>query len=796
MFRNPLLLPLGGMIAGLCAAHHLAFELPAVVVWLALAGAGAAFFLHNRLPFTLLLAFFFFAWGTVALKPFLTPDLPAEHVINRLSQEPVIVEGVIDSRPEGAAGGERIFLQTERVVTGEASLAASGRLLLYVKEGRGTYCTGDRVRFSARLRRPENYGLPGEFDYRRHLAYRDVFVTASLPQADRIVLMREGVDFPVRRWFDLLAARLGTFISERFPGEGGVLRALLIGDRGLVPDDVADAYTRAGVNHILSISGFHVGVIGIVLYQLLFRLLALSEYCSLRWNLRRLALVATLPPVVFYLFLSGAAPATVRSVVMLAAFTMALVLEREIDPLNTLVLAAFSLLACYPQDLFDLSFQLSFLALWGLVVLPPLMMRPLRAIENRVATKLLLFLAASVAATAVTLLPVAQTFHRVSLAGILTNFLIVPLLGYGAVIAGFAALPLILLFPGAAEAPLWLAAMLVRVSDVIITTLARIPPLPLRSVSAREMLVFYLGLTAMTVMADERARKVVGGIAVAVLLLFHLPADARGNGTLSVTFLSLGQGESTLVTFPNGRRMLVDGGGSLYDGGMDVGERLLVPALWNLGVDRIDYVVMTHPHPDHMKGLIAVAASLPIGEFWESGEGGGGADYGRLRWLLADRGVAIRRVDASSAPLAVGGVKVEPLWPAPKGEGEKDANEGSLVMRLAYGATGVLLTGDIGEETEERLLADPARLRCTVLKVPHHGSRHSSSKGFLDASAPRVALISAGKHNSFGLPAVQTLQRLARRRIAVYRTDRDGTIEVVSDGRSETVRTFVQGHFH
>lgn len=782
------------MIAGLCAAHHLSVELPDPVLWIALASAGATLFLRSRITFTLLLTLFFFTWGTGALKPFLAPDLPADHIARQITSGPVIVEGVVDSRPEGTDAGQRIFLQTERVVSGTEERRASGRLLLFVKEGRATFLSGDRIRFSARLRQPENYGLPGEFDYRRHLAYREVFATAFVPQADRIVLMREGVGFPVRRWFDKAAVRLGSFIEDRFPREGGVLKALLVGDRGSVSTATNDAYARAGVNHILSISGFHVGVIGIVLYQLLFRLLSLSERCALRWNLRRLALVATLPPIVFYLFLSGAAPATVRSVVMLAAFTVALVLERESNPLDTLVLAAFAILACFPQDLFDLSFQLSFLALWGLVVLPPVLMHPFRAVENRIAGKLILFLAASVAATVVTLLPVAHTFHRASLAGIAANFLIVPLLGYGAVIAGFAALPLVPLVPGAAWALLWLAAAMVRISDAIIALMARIPPVPLRSVSPVELAVFYLCLTALTIVSCERMRRGLCGATVAVLLLFHIPASA-GNGRLTVTFLSLGQGESTLVTFPNGKRMLVDGGGSLYEGGMDVGERLLAPALWTMGVDGIDYVVMTHPHPDHMKGLAAVAASFPIGEFWEGEAWSGGADYDRLKWLLADRGVAVRRVDASTPAFAIDGVTVEPLWPTARG-GEEDANEESLVLRLSYGSTAVLLTGDIGQPAEARLLAAPARLRCTVLKVPHHGSRHSSSEEFLDAASPRVALISAGKRNSFGLPAAQTLERLDRRRIVVYRTDRDGTIEVESDGRSETVRTAAHGHFH
>lgn len=797
MTGRPLFLPLLGMVAGLCAAHHFSLVLSPWLPGALLAASLVALFCRSPLPFAALLLLLFFAWGALSLRPFLTPDLPPHHAARQVSPGPVIIEGVIDGRPEADGPGWRLSLRAERIVREGNTVPVTGRILVFVKEGRGAVLTGDRIRFAARLRTPENFGLPGEFDYRRYLAYRLVFVTASVSRADGIVLMREGVAFPVRRWFDRLAADLGGFIGERFPAEGGVLRAMLTGERGYVSDATEDAYARAGVNHVLSISGFHVGVIALVLFQLLFRLLALSERLALRLNLRRVCLLATLPPVVFYLLVSGAAPATVRSVIMIAAFTLSLVLERETDPINTLMLTALAILTVAPQDLFDLSFQLSFLALWGLVVLTPLLMHPFRAMGEGHLKKLLLFLAASTAATAATLLPVAHTFHRASVAGIAANLLVVPLLGYGAVIAGFAALPLIHLASWAAVPLLALAAWFVTVSDAIIAVMARIPPLPLRSVSLAELLVFHLALVSVTFLAGVRARAVVCGGAAALLLFLHLPASAGGSGRLTVTFLSVGQGEATLVTLPDGKRMLVDGGGSLHDGGMDVGERLLLPALWSLGVDRIDYLVLTHPHPDHLKGLLAVASTFPVGEFWETGASSGCREYETLKGILAARGVPVRRVDGASGLLAVGGASVEPLAPAGAAGGKGgDPNDDSLVFRLVHGRSSFLFTGDIGLPAEERLLVDPARLRCTVLKVPHHGSRHSSSARFLDAASPRLALISAGKRNSFGLPSPDTLDRLGERGVRVFRTDLDGTIEVVSDGKDEEVRTFAQGHFH
>ncbi|RNC68640.1 MAG: DNA internalization-related competence protein ComEC/Rec2 [Desulfuromonadales bacterium] len=785
------------MTAGLASAHHFGTILHPALFAPPVAAAFAASFLRSRLPLALLILSAFFVWGSASLSPFIEPRVPADHLSHVVSSNPVIVEGVVDSRPEADGEGAKLTLRAERILRDGREVSVSGRLLLFAKEGRGTFLAGDRVRFEARLRYPENFGLPGEFDYRRYLAYRSIFVTAFVPRADHILLMREGVAFPVQRWFDRLARELGEFIGSRFPVEGGVLRALLVGERGFVPDHTEEAYARAGVNHILSISGFHVGVIALTLYHLLFRLLSLSESLAMRFNLRRVVLFATLPPVFFYLLLAGLAPATVRSVLMIAVVTLALILERETDSLNTLILAAVGILVVTPQALFDISFQLSFLALWGIMVLSPLIMESSAPIPDGVGRKLLLFVAASVAAIVSTLLPVVHSFHRASMAGLIGNIIAVPLLGYGAVVAGFAALPLIPVFPSAAGLLLGIAAWMVKISDGFIAAVAQIPPFPLRSATRIDLLVLYLALLAVSLVKGRRTRFAICGAAAAIVIVFHLPV-ASASGKLRITFFSVGQGESTLITFPDGRTMLVDGGGSPHEGGMDVGARLLAPALWCVGVDSLDYVVLTHPHPDHMKGLVSLAAIFPIGQFWEGGTPAESGDYTRLRGILAARGVPVLTVNGTTAPMSFGGAWIEPLGPQRTASDNvpRDVNDDSLVFRLVFGDFSMLFTGDIGYGEEYRLQATPARLRSTVLKVPHHGSRHSSSSAFLDAVSPRLALISAGVRNSFGLPSPETLSRLQERGIAVYRTDRDKTIQVESSGTGYHVKTFAEGHFH
>ena len=708
----------------------------------------------------------------------------------------MLIEGVVDRRPEGLAyGGQRLFLGDLRVKRAADVQPVAGKLLLRVKEGRAPLFTGDRILFSSKIRTPRLLGLPGEADYPRQLAYQGGFATGFVKEAGDIVLVRSGSGW--RHGMDLLAADLGRFISQSSPGaEGGVLKALLIGDTGDVPQELNDAYARSGVNHILSISGFHVGIIFLCVFQALFLVGRCSEVLALRLNLRRALLLTALPVVVFYLFLSGAAAATQRSVLMISAVVLALYVKRELDPVNCIMLAAAAILFAAPETLFDLSFQLSFLAIWGLVVLAPALSAPFSRVQGA-AGWLLLLMTASAAAILATLVPVAYYFQRVSFIGLLANLVIVPLMGYGAVVAGFASLPLSFLAPEPARILLLLAAYLVRLSDAAILFMAQAPVWSGYHPTRLDLLLAVLCLCALTFVRPCRV-----GWSLALLLLLALavraaPAGGAGDGLLRVTFLSVGQGDAALVVLPDGKRMLVDGGGNFGDDELRVGKRLLGPALHALGVDHLDYLVLSHEHPDHLQGVLWAAAYLDVGEFWESGVTSGALEYQELKWVLAARGVPVRVLNAALPAFAAGGALVEPIWPLTAGAGfTGDANDTSLVFLLRHGKAALLFTGDLGAEEEQELVARGVPLGCTLLKVAHHGSKYSSSEAFLAAAAPQAAVISAGYHNSFHLPAPSALARLQSHGIRIYRTDLDGTVQAVCrpDGALDISTPW--GHFN
>ncbi|NVN90721.1 MAG: DNA internalization-related competence protein ComEC/Rec2 [Desulfuromonadales bacterium] len=798
--ERPLLIPCLALSSGIVLAD-LGLSLPVSAV-------AAIFFclilscaIRHRLTLEICTFLFFLSWGVYVLPLWTKPPMLAHTIESFADRQPHTVEGIIRSRPvitSAPTGTASSFnLEVSAVIADKRRLPINGTLMMYVRSGEVTQSRGDLIRLVTKIAIPHRLGLPGEFDFARFLSFQGVVAIGSVATAEDIVLMRGAVRDVLLARIDREARRLGDCIRASLSDVrvSSVLTALLVGDQKRIPPDLSAAYTRAGVNHILSISGFHVGIIALFMVQSLLLIVTRFEYLVLRFNLRRAVLLPALPAMLIYLLLSGTAPATARSVAMLAVFVLALYVERESDPINALLISAMLLLAVNPTTLFDLSFQLSFLALWGMCLFVPPVMAFFTGVRSGWLRSLLQFSASSCAASLATVVPVLFFFNQASFNGILSNFLIVPLLGYGAVVSGFCGLLLSMIHTALAQPLLWVAGKLVFVSNWLIVRLGELPLIQFHGITRLDMLAFVGFMCLATFVRPGRPRTALCILAPSLAVMVHLAEPSAADGRLHITMLSVGQAESLLIRLPEGSTLLVDGGGYLYDTGRDFGERTLAPALFRLGVHRIDYLVMTHSHPDHNGGLPHIARTFPVGEFWEAAPGGNGPFYEQLRAALALQRTPRRLLAAGDVFALPGGVSLRVLSPLrqvlrPAGEGrEMDQNENSLVFRISHGAISCLCTADAGFSAEQRMLKDGVLMASTVLKVGHHGSRFSTSGEFLDRVTPRVALISAGQGNSFGLPASRTLALLHGRGICTYRTDLDGTIELVSDGATLRVAT-------
>jgi competence protein ComEC len=265
-----------------------------------------------------------------------------------------------------------------------------------------------------------------------------------------------------------------------------------------------------------------------------------------------------------------------------------------------------------------------------------------------------------------------------------------------------------------------------------------------------------------------------------------------------VTFIDVGQGDSILVEFPRGKKMLIDGGG-LYEDRFDIGKNVIAPFLWKKKIRRIDTLVLTHPDPDHLKGLIFIASQFSMGQFWDNGFRIDSEPYLQLKKILSQKKIHTQSLDEASTLQIINGVEIAVLNPPGwngmprKVQNLRDLNHFSLVLKLRFKNVTLLLAGDIGKEAEERILRKDYPLRSDILKIPHHGSSSSSTPLFLERVKPNYAILSVGERNISRLPHPEVLKRYLQRGSRILRTDKHGAITVTTDGENIEVKTFVEG---
>jgi competence protein ComEC len=764
-------------------------------------------FLRGRNALSLATAVTAFLWCGILLArqvDRLARDPPLRHALSHhLAQVPgaavpVWVEGRLRADAEPTEFGATVMLDVAGVrddatgawrdAAGGVRLAIGGSLVSGHLAG---LTLGRRVRVPVVAHRPQRYRNPGVPDQELALARRRLVLFGSVKSAAlvEITALANRVDeraAATRRWAraTLAAATRGADAQA-----AAVVRAILIGDRAGLRDDMQDRLQRAGTFHVIAISGGNIAILAGLLL----------------WILRHLR-VRPVPSAVA----AGAAVLAYGATVYFCART----LDLGVSPLALLgAAAAFGVLA-NPLVIFDAGFALTFGATLGILVGVPRLMRPAGspghgARWHRLVRSLGALGAATLCAE-LALLPVgAWAFSRVSFAGLLLNFLAVPLMAV-AQAAGLVALAVGSVHDGTARVAGTVAVVAAhgllesaRLADVLPGSGWRVPAPPVAVIA-----IYYAGWCA-ALWGGSRFARAAGLAASGGALVWMLAAPAwppavgidglgrpRGNvpwsapaRVLSVTVLDVGQGDATIVRLPSGSHWLVDAGG-IPRSAFDIGSRIVAPAVWALGVRQLASLVITHAHPDHVGGALAAFEAFAPLVVREGVTVLGQPDLEALRrvvaragtgWQVVRQGQVVRDAEAEVRVVHPG----DPEW-----ERREVRNDDSVVLDIRYGRVSVVLPGDIGRAVEASRgpQLEPAPIR--VLKAPHHGSANSSSAAWIDAVQPRVAIVSAGAGNRYNHPGRAALERYAARRVPVFRTDRDGAVAVETDGRIVIVRTW------
>lgn len=694
-------------------------------------------------------------------------------------------------------------LSVHRILSSVETGPLDGRLRLSIRGEAPSLYVGDLLQVETKVRPSRGLLNPNGFDYGAYLRRAGI-------QAGGSVTLRqgEGVKVLARVGHSLMA------VVDRWRGHvreatlrsldrqtAGIYLALITGETGYLNQNVRDAFMAAGVTHILSISGSHLGFVGIVVFWIVRRgILALPSPILLRLSRKvtatRIAAAATILPVVFYASLAGAEVATVRSLLMLFVFLGAVWFGRLHSVGTGLAVALLLIVGWHPLAALDISFQLSFLSVLAIVLFVSArhvsdadledLPQKARGAFVWIKTQTVEAILVGLVVTLVTAPLVAMHFNQLAWVGAVSNLVVVPFVGLLIVPLGLAAC-LVTLFGSMNDLAFsGLLQPLLQGLVWVVNGFAAIPGAELRVASPPlwQVLGFYLLLIGSLLYWGRLAGRVSIGLAAGLLLLWvWSPRDLPQAGTVRVTYMDVGQGDAALIETSDGRTMLIDGGTA--NDHYDVGRMVVAPLLWNRGIHRLDTVVATHPQQDHIGGLAFVIRTFEVGEVWTNGVVRDVPFMRHFEDTLIVRGIAQRAVFESDGELSLGSCKGRVLNPSrilPMEASHltgKQQNNQSVVVRLECGLATFLFTGDVEKEAEAAMVHRGGLQRAGVLKVPHHGARGSVHEPFLSAVSPDVAIVSVGMGNSYGHPAPAMLETYARLGVRVLRTDYDGAVTVM-----------------
>jgi len=839
--RNPLIPAVLGLSSGILAAHYLGFSTAESTLAL-LALTAFAFLAHSKWlkKFAALLAVFFTGALTESLhRP------PPNPTIDAGSKEIMILEGCVVEPTVFSQDREQFTLELAPAARARVSFTLDD------DEQPQRLDYGTRVEIDARIRPPHNYNNPGAFDYALYLARQKIFWTATMARhtTAKILPGRCGSTFWSIIYKIRIAAI--DRIEKLYPNDAyttGMMEAILIGEKSKLEKVWTENFRRTGSYHTLIIAGFHVTILaGCLLFLLRICNLnptqALIVTCLAAWLYAlvsgsnapavRAASGFTLYAIARFFYRRGRVLNLLSAIAILyllydpdqlfdAAFQLSFLCVAVIGAFAAPILNRTSVPAAralknpsavdadphLPPRLAQFRVELRLIA----EIIHPLALVPL-AFLLRV---LLFAYELAVISTVVQIglaLPMAEYFHRVSFSGFSSNLIVTPLMG-ALVPVGFFAI-----FTGW-HAPAAIASGMLNISARVVNWHARLDPnwrIPDPPIWLALSFLASLILLAVTMHKKYLRWPSLTFVLVLFILLIWQPfpsgspcessncpscgaANSGGSrpfrrlltgncpNTLELTAIDVGQGDSLLIIFPTGKRMLIDGGGHLQFGrarrpSLDTGEDVVSPYLWSRGIATLDIVVATHAHQDHIGGLPAILENFRPKELWV----GANPQPDLLNRAARLKIPVIYQHTEPAFDLA--GTTIEILSPPPDFPPTKAINNDSLAFRITYGLRSFLLTGDMERPMEGRLLSLETNLHSDVLKVGHHGSKTSTIQPFLDAVSPSIALISDGFENSFGHPHKDVLARLHDRHAAVLRTDLDGLITVLTDGQHLSMTT-------
>lgn len=748
---------------------------------------------------------------------FAVDDRLPETDISNFGGEEVAVKGRISEAPRiivDEKGGYKLRYTVDVVEIKapggkKGGTGGSGGLYVYahmdedgiaaVRENR----IGDMAEAFGKVRIPRGYANPGQLDMKELL--RSQGITATISAGKRGVTVTPGTYSLKDRffqWTEAVRRHYRESMERVMPkADAAAEYAMLFGGYDGIKPELLEAFTITGIVHILSVSGSHISLIAAVMAGLA-RFFRLPKYAGA-------ALV--LGTIAIYSVLSGCVPPVIRSAVMGGLAFISMVMGRERDSRYILTLTALFMLMMNPRLIFNISFQLSFLATGGLLYMAPVIGEFLR--NHRVPRIVAMGISITISAQLSTLPVLGWYFNQLSLSSLPANLIVVPIVEL-MIVLGLGAGAVGVILPFLSGIVFSMVSLLMGIVYFLTRFMAGLPgsmvwipsmgPFGIFSYYALMLLLFmptdvmgrivqrikeYFQIDEIYERLKHSGFKKIWVVAVIPIFFMGIFIYSYHGSRLQVHFVDVGQGDCCLVITPHGKGILFDSGGS-RDASYDVGSRVVKPYLMHYGIRELAGIFLTHCHEDHAAGAGYVVKTMPVRAVYIAAEGK--AAYAASMRIAQTDPVLKHFTRAHKGDVyELDGVKVEVLYSPEQPEGGGTGNEVSNVYRIRYGDISLLITGDLTKENEAEMLADGVNVKSTVLKIGHHGSKTSSSEAFLQAVSPMCGVFCVGEGNSFGHPKPEIVKRFSDMGIRTFRTDKDGAVLFQTDGKKLWVEKYL-----
>lgn len=673
-----------------------------------------------------------------------------------------------------------IFEDRERYVV---KVDGSEKIILNII-GQAELSLGDEIIFNAVLKEPATNTNPKLYNYKLNLLGDNIFTTATIkeyqiidaePKTNALLTMRESFVEKVEDIYD-------TYLNEQ---NSSVMKGIVLGKYSYLEEDTINRFRDLGLAHIISVSGLHIGVITGLLIKI---------FSFLRFD-RKISIVLSIFIIWFYAYLIGFPVSVLRANIMFTTLLLSQLIAKPYDSLNGLLFAMLVLILLNPFWIFDVGFQLSFVASFFIIYLTP----KFSILINSKGSSLMQSLSAILAAQ-IGLLPIlAYYFNRVPIIGIIANLLLVPLFNISLVLS-------IILAPFS-YLSIYIASSIANITNIILNFQALVseilnsfPILVLKipSPSIDNIIIYYIVI--FTLFASINIRKLPKEIVkvMVVYLIFLITFNytyISFDNSLTIEFIDVGQGDSALIKTKEGN-YLIDTGGSIF-GSYDIGKNVLLPYLEKDGIFNLKGVFISHFHDDHSKSLPYLMDNMYIENIYIGYANDDNSLYGDIKYKADEKNIPINILKKGDNLILDKYTDIITLGPSDellKFSHDED-NEISQVLLLRYFNKNILFTGDIEQKGEKNVI-ETLDTDIDFLKVPHHGSKTSSGEDFIDLLDPKIGIISVGRNNIYDHPNEDVIERYKNNNTSLYRTDESGRIRLVLDEYDFSIETFIREKMH